>query len=87
MEVLLVRSVEKVLDAVNGRLKATAWSALLSKDDGLRVLQVLSQSKVHQCWHLRFPAHDGLVYHYHPRCVSRCCDDNVGGVALTLTIQ
>lgn len=42
MEVLLVRSVEKALDAVNGRLKPTSWTAVLSREDGLRVLQVWS---------------------------------------------
>lgn len=45
MEVLLVRSVEKALDAVNGLLKPTSWNSVLGKDDGLRVLQVSSQSK------------------------------------------
>ena len=45
MEVLLVRSVEKALDAVNGLLKPTSWNALLSKDDGLRVLQVSSRNE------------------------------------------
>lgn len=42
MEVLLVRSVEKALDAVNGRLKHTSWNAVLTRNDGLRVLQVAS---------------------------------------------
>lgn len=43
MEVLLVRSAEKALDAVNGLLKLTSWNSVLSRDDGLRVLQVSSQ--------------------------------------------
>lgn len=43
MEVLLVRSVEKALDAVNGRLRSMTWNAVLSKDDGLKVLQVWSR--------------------------------------------
>ena len=59
MEVLLVRSVEKALDAVNGLLKPTSWNAVLSKDDGLRVLQVSPQAS-HHCPHCCSPAHDEL---------------------------
>lgn len=50
MEVLLVRSVEKTLDAVNGRLKPTSWTPVLSRDDGLRVLQVWSSPHQGPCW-------------------------------------
>ena len=41
MEVLLVRAVEKALDAVNGKLEQLCWNAPLSKADGLVVLQVI----------------------------------------------
>ena len=40
MEVLLVRSIEKVLDAVNRRIKPTEWNTLLDPADGLDILQV-----------------------------------------------
>lgn len=41
IEVLLVRSAEKVLDGVNGLLKPTAWSPqVLTKQAGLKILQV-----------------------------------------------
>ena len=40
MEVLLVRSVEKVLDAVNSRIRPTAWNTLLSPADGISILKV-----------------------------------------------
>ena len=40
MQVLLVRTVEKVLDGVCARLKSTAWNALLDRPEGLAVLQV-----------------------------------------------
>lgn len=40
MEVLLVRAVEKALDAVNGSLEDLCWNAHLTKVDGLRALQV-----------------------------------------------
>ncbi len=40
MEVLLVRSVEKVLDAVNGRIQHTQWNAPLEPKDALKILQV-----------------------------------------------
>ncbi|KAL0021424.1 hypothetical protein WJX79_005613 [Trebouxia sp. C0005] len=39
MEVLLVRAVEKALDAVNGSLEDLCWNAHLTKVDGLRALQ------------------------------------------------
>ena len=42
VEVLLVRSTEKVLDAVNGLLGPTAWNhQILDKGAGLTILQVL----------------------------------------------
>ena len=40
MEILLVRSVEKALDAAHGRLRSTAWNTVLSENDCLKVLQV-----------------------------------------------
>jgi len=40
MEVLLVRAVEKMLDAVNGNLEDLCWNAHLTKVDGLKALQV-----------------------------------------------
>lgn len=40
MQVLLVRTVEKVLDGVCGRLKPTAWNALLNESEAYKVLQV-----------------------------------------------
>ncbi len=40
MEVLLVRAVEKMLDAVNGNLEDLCWNAHLTKADGLKALQV-----------------------------------------------
>jgi len=40
MEVLLVRAVEKMLDAVNGNLEDLCWNVHLTKVDGLRALQV-----------------------------------------------
>lgn len=42
MEVLLVRIVEKLLDGACGRLKPTAWNALLDQSEAYRVLQVSS---------------------------------------------
>ena len=42
MQVLLVRTVEKVLDGACGRLKVTAWNALLDQSEAYRVLQVSS---------------------------------------------
>ena len=42
VEVLLVRSTEKVLDAVDGLLISTAWNCqLLDRQAGLRILQVI----------------------------------------------
>lgn len=49
MEVLLVRSVEKALDAVQGLLKPTSWSVMLTRDDALTVLQVSSKLS-HHCY-------------------------------------
>lgn len=40
MQVLLVRTVEKVLDGVHGMLKPTAWNALLHQSEAYTVLQV-----------------------------------------------
>ncbi len=40
MEVLLVRAVEKMVDAVNGNLEDLCWNVHLTKADGLRALQV-----------------------------------------------
>ena len=41
VEVLLVRSAEKVLDAVNGLLQPTAWNPqVLDRHAGLKILQV-----------------------------------------------
>lgn len=40
MQVLLVRTVEKVLDGACGRLKPTAWNALLDQSEAYKVLQV-----------------------------------------------
>lgn len=40
MDVLLVRTVEKVVDAVQGKLRKTEWNAPLAKAAGLKVLQV-----------------------------------------------
>lgn len=44
MQVLLVRTVEKVLDGVCGRLKPTAWNALLDQSEAYKVLQVSTHS-------------------------------------------
>ena len=46
MEVLLVRAVEKALDAVDGKLEQLCWNAPLCKADGLVVLQVLTRLTV-----------------------------------------
>lgn len=40
VEVLVVRCVERELDNLQGKLKATAWNALLTATQSLRVLQV-----------------------------------------------
>lgn len=40
MDVLLVRTVEKVVDAVQGKFRKTEWNAPLAKAAGLAVLQV-----------------------------------------------
>ena len=39
-QVLIVRTVEKLLDGVSGRLKPTAWNALLGNAEALAILQV-----------------------------------------------
>lgn len=48
MEILLVRTIEKVLDSVNNNLKLTSWNVRPSKVQGLRILQVSSLESVHQ---------------------------------------
>ena len=47
MQVLLVRTVEKVLDGACGRLKATAWNTVLDQSEAYKVLQV-STFSTHQ---------------------------------------
>lgn len=48
MEILLVRTIEKMLDSVNNNMKPTSWNVRPSKVQGLRILQVSSLESVHQ---------------------------------------
>ena len=49
MQILLVRTVEKVLDGACGRLKLTAWNALLDQSEAYRVLQVSTFTSQASC--------------------------------------
>lgn len=48
MQVLLVRTVEKLLDGVCHRLKRTAWNVLLDDCEGHKALQVSMHISLHQ---------------------------------------
>ena len=75
MEVLLVRAVEKALDAVDGKLEQLCWNAPLSKADGLVVLQVIPRLiDVHfECMHMPSRAASGYRGYCHDAKLHRLC--------------